>query len=159
MRHNIFGTPPIKTVCILVQNNKVHFEVLRSKTMPLSEELGRSALAFHTVPLKIIQEVDSFVPGTVWLDRSFGFGDSREEVLEQGAVRANGNQDYQPTSTFFPPPSDASETALKTTPPCYILPTNQETLSHKDPSTDHNQHIRYGIEERFAFHFPVTSSI
>ncbi|GFY78997.1 hypothetical protein TNIN_184261 [Trichonephila inaurata madagascariensis] len=74
--------------------------------MPLSEELGTSALAFQAVPLKIIQEVDSFVPGTVWLDRSFGFGDSREEVLEQGAVEVrpalleHGNNQTDPRISF-----------------------------------------------------------
>ncbi|GFV99717.1 hypothetical protein TNCV_5080771 [Trichonephila clavipes] len=31
-QHKILGTPPIKKVCILVQNNKVHYEVLRSNT-------------------------------------------------------------------------------------------------------------------------------
>ncbi|GFX37605.1 hypothetical protein TNCV_3201281 [Trichonephila clavipes] len=65
------------------------------------------------------------------------------------ASSANGNQDAPPSATFFPPTSDASETAPKTTPPCYILPTNQETLSHKGPSTSgQNQHLRYGMEER-----------
>ncbi|GFW42567.1 general transcription factor II-I repeat domain-containing protein 2A [Trichonephila clavipes] len=29
-RHNILGTPPIKTVCILAQNNKVNYGVLRT---------------------------------------------------------------------------------------------------------------------------------
>ncbi|GFT65020.1 hypothetical protein TNCV_2610731 [Trichonephila clavipes] len=28
-RHNILGTPPIKTVCILIQNNNIQYEVLR----------------------------------------------------------------------------------------------------------------------------------
>ncbi|GFS97310.1 hypothetical protein TNCV_1824711 [Trichonephila clavipes] len=75
-------------------------------------------------------------------------------------LSANDNQDYQPTATCFPPTSEASETAPKTTPPCHILLTNKETLSHKGPSTSgHNQHIRYGMEERFAFYFPVTSSV
>ncbi|GFU65582.1 hypothetical protein TNCV_635051 [Trichonephila clavipes] len=27
-RHSILGTPPIKLVCILVQNNQVHYEVI-----------------------------------------------------------------------------------------------------------------------------------
>ncbi|GFX33252.1 hypothetical protein TNCV_1796251 [Trichonephila clavipes] len=75
-------------------------------------------------------------------------------------LSANGNQDYQPTATRFPPTSDAFEAAPKTKPPCHILLTNQETLSHKGTSTSgHNQHIRYGMEERFAFYFPVTSSV
>ncbi|GFX47045.1 hypothetical protein TNCV_316671 [Trichonephila clavipes] len=47
----------------------------------------------------------------------------------------NGNQDPHPTSGVFPPTSDASETAPMTTPTCHILPTNQETLSHKVSST------------------------
>ncbi|GFT49502.1 hypothetical protein TNCV_3366881 [Trichonephila clavipes] len=29
-QHNILGTPAIKIVCILFQNNKVHYEVLRT---------------------------------------------------------------------------------------------------------------------------------
>ncbi|GFT18162.1 hypothetical protein TNCV_183251 [Trichonephila clavipes] len=56
---------------------------------------------------------------------------------------------------FFPPTSDAL-----TTPPCRILPTNQESLSHKGPTTSgHIQLFRYGMEERFAFHFPETFSV
>ncbi|GFU41532.1 hypothetical protein TNCV_2792571 [Trichonephila clavipes] len=75
-------------------------------------------------------------------------------------LSTNGNQDSHPTSGFFPPTSDVSETSFTTTPPCHILSTNQETLSHKRPSTSDNiQYLRYGMEERFAFRFPVTSCV
>ncbi|GFU98529.1 hypothetical protein TNCV_3653601 [Trichonephila clavipes] len=45
-------------------------------------------------------------------------------------------KDRQPMTTRTQPisPSNASETTPKITPPCHILPTNQETLSHKSPS-------------------------
>ncbi|GFW05681.1 hypothetical protein TNCV_5025441 [Trichonephila clavipes] len=59
----------------------------------------------------------------------------------------------------FSPTSIVAETAPVTTPPRLILPTNQETLFHQGPSTGHILQSRYGVEERFAFHFPVTSSV
>ncbi|GFU06074.1 hypothetical protein TNCV_162671 [Trichonephila clavipes] len=61
---------------------------------------------------------------------------------------------------FSPPISPASEAATLTTLPCHILPTNQQSLIHKSPFTSgHIQLIRYGMVERFAFHFPETFSI
>ncbi|GFW66415.1 hypothetical protein TNCV_3433761 [Trichonephila clavipes] len=45
-RQNILGTPPIKTVCILVQNNKDHYEVLRPNTSDQSSCSGGSLLLF-----------------------------------------------------------------------------------------------------------------
>ncbi|GFW58155.1 hypothetical protein TNCV_2742991 [Trichonephila clavipes] len=53
-----------------------------------------------------------------------------------------------------------SKAITLTTPPYHILSTNQESLSHKSPTTSgHIQLFRYGMEERFAFHFPETSSV
>ncbi|GFX51826.1 hypothetical protein TNCV_5015281 [Trichonephila clavipes] len=64
----------------------------------------------------------------------------------------NGNHDNKPFPRVFPPTSYASETVPITTPPCHILPTNQETPIHKGPSTTGLiQTIRYGMEERFTF--------
>ncbi|GFW37719.1 hypothetical protein TNCV_4629241 [Trichonephila clavipes] len=63
-------------------------------------------------------------------------------------LSTNGNQDFHPTLGIFPPTLDASETAPMTTLPCHILPTNQDTLSHKGPSTCHIQHLKYRKEER-----------
>ncbi|GFV21902.1 hypothetical protein TNCV_4525891 [Trichonephila clavipes] len=63
-------------------------------------------------------------------------------------------------SRVFPPTSDASEAAPKTTPPSHIHPINQESSTHKGPSTSgHIQIFRYGMEERFAFYFLRTSSV
>ncbi|GFV07827.1 hypothetical protein TNCV_305751 [Trichonephila clavipes] len=80
-------------------------------------------------------------------------------VLTHRVFSTNDNLDSHPTSGVFPPTSDAYEIVPMTTPPCQIFPTNQETLSqHLDLSTSgHIQHLRYRMEERFAFHFPVTS--
>ncbi|GFT74582.1 hypothetical protein TNCV_1452451 [Trichonephila clavipes] len=73
---------------------------------------------------------------------------------------ANDNQDYHPTIGVFQSTSDASETATLTMPPCHILPTNQDSPNHKSPPTSGQiQIIRFEMEERFAFHFPVTSSV
>ncbi|GFX29135.1 RNase H domain-containing protein [Trichonephila clavipes] len=71
-------------------------------------------------------------------------------VLTHRVISANGKQDSHPTSVVFPPTSDAFEAAPLTT-PCHILPTNQESHIHKDPSTSGRiQIIRYGREERFV---------
>ncbi|GFT85393.1 hypothetical protein TNCV_497661 [Trichonephila clavipes] len=40
-RHNILGTSPFKTVCILIQNNKVQYEVLRTKASDRSQFSAR----------------------------------------------------------------------------------------------------------------------
>ncbi|GFW45524.1 hypothetical protein TNCV_3244641 [Trichonephila clavipes] len=75
-------------------------------------------------------------------------------------LSANGNQDFQPFSRDFPPTSDASETVPMTTPSCHILPTNQVTPNHKGPlASGYIQIFRYGMEERFAFHFPEAPSV
>ncbi|GFT74607.1 hypothetical protein TNCV_3776311 [Trichonephila clavipes] len=69
---------------------------------------------------------------------------------------ANDNQDYHPTIGVFQSTSNTSETATLTTPPCHILPTNQDSPNHKSPPTSGQiQIIRFEMEERFAFHFPV----
>ncbi|GFW93391.1 hypothetical protein TNCV_2605091 [Trichonephila clavipes] len=63
---------------------------------------------------------------------------------------AYDNQDYHPTSGVFPPTSHASETVPMTYPPCHILPTNQESPSHKGPLiSDHIQLIRYEVRVPF----------
>ncbi|GFY26140.1 hypothetical protein TNCV_354561 [Trichonephila clavipes] len=60
----------------------------------------------------------------------------------------------------FSPTSIAAETASGTTPPLHILPTNQETLFHQGPCiSGHIVRSRYGMEERFAFRFPVMSTV
>ncbi|GFW46049.1 hypothetical protein TNCV_3276661 [Trichonephila clavipes] len=72
----------------------------------------------------------------------------------------NGNQDSHPTSGVCPPTSNVFETAPMTTSPSQILSTNQETPTHKGPSTSgHIQHFRHGMEERFAFRFPVMPNV
>ncbi|GFU84630.1 putative RNA-directed DNA polymerase from transposon X-element [Trichonephila clavipes] len=49
----------------------------------------------------------------------------------------------------------AAKTVPVTTPPCHFQPTNQDSLSNQGPPTSGHIHkIRYGMEERFAFHFP-----
>ncbi|GFV98691.1 hypothetical protein TNCV_1453771 [Trichonephila clavipes] len=35
-RHNILGMPAIKRVCILFQNNKIHYEILRANASDLN---------------------------------------------------------------------------------------------------------------------------
>ncbi|GFW81050.1 hypothetical protein TNCV_4804181 [Trichonephila clavipes] len=60
----------------------------------------------------------------------------------------------------FSPTSIATGTTPVTTPPCHILPTNQKILFLQGPSTSgHVLQSRYGMEERFAFRLPVTSSV
>ncbi|GFY13335.1 probable RNA-directed DNA polymerase from transposon X-element [Trichonephila clavipes] len=47
------------------------------------------------------------------------------------------------------------KTVPVTTPPCHFQPTNQDSLTNQGPPTSgHIYKIRYGMEERFAFHFP-----
>ncbi|GFT98004.1 hypothetical protein TNCV_3125841 [Trichonephila clavipes] len=49
----------------------------------------------------------------------------------------------------------AAKTVPVTTPPCHFQPTNQDSLTNQGPPTSGHIHkIRYGMEERFAFHFP-----
>ncbi|GFX99108.1 hypothetical protein TNCV_2492891 [Trichonephila clavipes] len=55
-------------------------------------------------------------------------------------LSANGNQDSQPTETFFQPTSDTSETA-----PCHILLTNQRKANFEPRSSEDNK-TRAGIQ-------------
>ncbi|GFW76420.1 hypothetical protein TNCV_1581991 [Trichonephila clavipes] len=75
-------------------------------------------------------------------------------------LSANDSKESHPTSGFLPQTSYTTKTVSVTTPPFPILPTNQETLFHQAPATSgHIQQTKYGMEERFTFHFPVTSSV
>ncbi|GFX65415.1 hypothetical protein TNCV_399661 [Trichonephila clavipes] len=61
-------------------------------------------------------------------------------------------------SELFPNPR-AAKTVPVTTPPCHLRRTNQDPLINQDPPTSgHIYKIRYGMEERFAFHFPATTA-
>ncbi|GFT31002.1 hypothetical protein TNCV_1683651 [Trichonephila clavipes] len=53
----------------------------------------------------------------------------------------------------------AAQTVPVTTPPCHLRRTNQDPLINQGPPTSgHIYKIRYGMEERFAFHFPATTA-
>ncbi|GFT94528.1 hypothetical protein TNCV_248391 [Trichonephila clavipes] len=60
-------------------------------------------------------------------------------------------------SELFPNPR-AAKTVPVTTPPCHLRRTNQDPpINQGPPTSGHIYNIRHGMEERSAFHFPVTT--